>query len=234
MQLGTAKPRATDQSAVTAFRAAAQVVWILIGAIPGFAQASDWEIIAESDGIIVSRRPVQGRGFPQLRAVGEVPGTPYEVLAVLLDVSTHVRWLPDCVESRSLREPDTWRYIIYTRTDAPWPVSDREAIIENEVIFVDPPSKVKLTFEAIAAPEVPHARGTIRMRSVKGYYSIEAIDARRSLVQYEIDADPAGALPAWLIAMQSTRNPYQTVAGLRRHLNETRGQYQAQIDSFPR
>jgi len=208
--------------------------WVAVGAFPGFTQASDWEVIAEKDGIVVSRRAVEGRSFPQLRAVGEVPGTPYEVLAVLLDVPAHVRWLPDCVESKSLRTLDAWRNVVYTRTDAPWPVLDREAIVENEVIFLDPPSKLKVTFEAIAAPDVARVRGTVRMKSVNGFYLIEAIDARRSLVHYEIDADPAGVLPAWLIMMQSTRNPYQTVVGLRRRLNETRGQYRAQIAGFPR
>jgi hypothetical protein len=34
--------------------------------------------------------------------------------------------------------------------------------------------------------------------------------------------------------MQSTRNPLQTLAGLRKRLNETRGRYAAQIDRFPR
>ncbi len=215
-------------------RAVALAAWVAVGALPGFARASDWEVIAEKDGIVVSRRAVEGRSFPQLRAVGDVPGTPYEVLAVLLDVPAHVRWLPDCVESKSLRRLDAWRNVVYTRTDAPWPVSDRETVIENEVIFLDPPSKLKVTFEAIAAPEVARARGTVRMKSVNGFYLIEAIDARRSLVHYEIDADPAGALPTWLITIQSTRNPYQTLAGLRQRLNETRGQYLAQIAGFPR
>lgn len=196
-------------------------------------QAADWEVIAERDGIVVSRRPVEGRGFPQLRAVGEVPGTPYEILAVLLDVPAHVKWLPDCIESRTVRRVDAWRYIIYTRTDAPWPVSDREAVIENEVIFLEPPSKLKVTFEAVPAPEVARARGTVRMKTVNGYYSIVAIDERRSLVQYELDADPAGALPAWLVNYQSTRNPFQTIAGLRTRLQATRGEYREQIARFP-
>ncbi len=215
-------------------RAVALAAWVAVGALPGFARASDWEVIAEKDGIVVSRRAVEGRSFPQLRAVGEVPGTPYEVLAVLLDVSAHVRWMPDCVESKSLRRLDAWRNVVYTRTDAPWPVSDREAIFENEVTFLDPPSKLNVTFEAIAAPDVARARGTVRMKSVNGFYLIESLDASRSLVHYEINADPAGALPAWLITMKSTRNPYQTLVGLRRRLNETRGQYRAQIDGFPR
>lgn len=218
---------------MTAPRATMLVLMALV-AWPAASQSGAWKVIEERDGIVVSRRPVQDRAFPRLRAVGEVRGTPYEILAVLLDVPSHVDWLPDCRVSRTLRRLGPWRYVIYTRTDAPWPVSDREAVLENEVIFLDPPLKLKVKFDAISAPDVARARGTVRMKSLSGFYSIEAIDDERSLVHYELDADPAGSLPAWLITMQSTRNPLQTLAGLRRRLHETRGQYDAQIDSFPR
>ena len=245
-RLHAANPRATNDGstqpnagrggwAVSATGALRAFALLALGATLAFpTQAATWEVIAEREGIIVSRRQVEGRAFPQLRAVGELPGTPYEILAVLLDVPAHVKWLPDCIESKTLRHVDAWRYIIYTRTDAPWPVSDRESVIENEVIFLEPPRKVKVTFEALPAPEVARARGTVRMKSVNGAYSIEAIDERRSLVQYELDADPAGALPAWLVTYQSTRNPFQTLAGLRARLQATRGQYRAQISRFPR
>lgn len=218
----------------TVFASRALALVALGWAIAGPAQAANWQVIAERDGIVVSRKAVPGRAFPQLRAVGEVAGTPYEILAVLLDVPAHVKWLPDCIESRTLRRIDPWRYVIYTRTDAPWPVSDREAVIENEVIFLEPPAKLKVTFEALPAPELARARGTVRMKTVNGYYLVEAIDARRSLVQYELDADPAGTLPAWLVSYQSTRNPLQTLTGLRARLQVTRGQYRAQIATFPR
>lgn len=210
------------------------LVLLLLAACPAASESGTWEVIEERDGIVVSQRPVPDRAFPRLRAVGEVSGTPYEILAILLDVPSHVAWLPDCVASDILRRLGPWRYVIYTRTDAPWPVADREAVIENEVIFLDPPSRVKVKFDAISAPEVARARGTVRMKSLGGFYSIEAIDDERSLVHYELDADPAGSLPAWLITMQSTRNPLQTLVGLRRRLHETRGRYEAQIDGFPR
>lgn len=220
-------------TAVNALRAVALIV-LAFCAFPDHAGASEWEVIAERDGIVVSRRPVEGRRFPQLRAVGEVPGTPYEILAVLLDVPAHVNWVPDCLESRYLRQLDSWRSVIYTRTDGPWPVSDREAFLENEVVFLDPPSKLKVTFKGMATPDIARRRGTIRMISVDGFYAIETIDDRRSLVRYELDANPGGNLPDWLISLQSTRNPLQTVAGLRKRLEETRGRYREQIARFPR
>lgn len=210
------------------------LVLLLLAACPAVSQPGTWEVIEERDGIVVSQRPVEDRAFPRVRAVGEVRGTPYEILAILLDVPSHVGWLPDCVASTVLRRLGPWRHVIYMRTDAPWPVADREAVVENEVIFLDPPLKVKVKFDAISAPEIARGRGTVRMKSLSGFYAIEAIDAERSLVHYEIDADPAGSLPAWLVTMQSTRNPLQTLTGLRRRLHETRGQYEAQIDRFPR
>lgn len=205
----------------------------LFCALPVLARTSDWQVIVDREGIIVSRRPVEGRSFPQLRAVGEVPGTPYEVLAILLDVPAHVTWRPDCIESRTVRGIDAWRSIIYSRTDVPWPIADREVVVENEVTFIDSPSKLRVTFRAVAAPYVEHRRGTVRMKTATGFYAIEAIDATRSYVQYEVDADPGGTLPDWLVSIQSTRNPFETLAGLRRRLDETRGQYLEQIAGFP-
>lgn len=106
--LGTASPWAR-RVAASAVHVAALIGVVLLGASPGLARASDWEVIAERQGIVVSRRPAEGRGLPQLRSAGEVPGTPYEVLAILLDVPAQVDWRPDCVESKIVRKTDTWR-----------------------------------------------------------------------------------------------------------------------------
>ena len=206
---------------------------VLFGALPVSVLAGDWEVIASRDGIVVSRRAVAGRAFPELRAVGVVAGTPYEVLAVLIDVPAYVEWLPDCVESKPVRMIDTWRSVIYTRTDVPWPIADREVVVENVVSFIDPPSKVKVAFAAVTAPDVRRGAGTVRMDHATGSYAIEAIDRGHSRVQYEIDADPGGTLPDWLIRLQSTHNPFETIAGLRRRLEETRGQYDDEIARFP-
>jgi len=206
---------------------------VLQASLPAPARASDWEVLVERDGIVASRRLVEGRDFPQLRAVGEVPGTPYEVLAILRDVPAYVEWLPDCVDSKTVRVIDAWRSVVYMRTDAPWPVSDREAVVENQVNFTDAPAKVSVSFRAVTAANVMQKPGTVRMKFATGSYTIEAIDKARSRVHYEIDADPGGALPDWLIVLQSRRNPLETIAGLRRQIEKTRGKYQTEIARFP-
>jgi len=209
------------------------VTVLLAGALPAAGLADDWEDIATRDGIVASRRFVEGRTLPQLRSIAEVAGTPYEILAVLLDVPAYRNWVPDCAEATTLRRLGTWRSIIYTRTDLPWPVRDREAIIEQEVVFVRSPVLVKVTFRAIDAPDVARAPDTVRTRDADGSYTIEALDDGRSRVTYMVDADPGGILPDWLIKTQSRRNPLETLAGLRRRLEETHGRHGAQIARFP-
>lgn len=190
-------------------------------------------MIAERDGIVVSRRQLEDRRLPELRSQAEVAGTPYEILAVLLDVPGYRRWVPDCAEAKLVRTLGAWRSIVYTRTDLPWPVRDREAVVDQEVTFTRAPVLVTVTFVAIEAPDVPHAVDTVRTSMASGSYIIEAIGERRSRVTYQVNADPAGALPDWLIRMQSRRNPLVTLAGLRRRVEETRGQYDEQIGRYP-
>ncbi len=213
---------------------AALAVLVVCGTQAGTADPGGWEVIARKDGIVVSRRPVEGRAFPELRAVGEVPGTPQEVLAILLDVPAHVAWFPDCMESRTVRELDGWRSIIYSRNDAPWPVSDREVVVENSVNWSGAPSRLVVNFHSVAAPEVPKGKGTVRMQKATGSYTIENKGDGRSIVRYEVDADPGGSLPAWLVTEQSTRNPLGAIVGLRERLVETRGRYRDAITRFPR
>lgn len=190
-------------------------------------------MIAERDGIVVSRRYVEGRRLPQLRAQGVVAGTPYEILAVLLDVPSYRDWVPRCAEATTIKRTGAWRRLIYTRTELPWPILDREAVIDQEVVFVRAPALVKVIFEAVAAPEVARADGTIRTESAAGSYTIEARAGGGSRVTYEVDADPGGSVPDWLITIEARRSPLETLAGLRRQLEGTRGQHRDVIARFP-
>lgn len=216
-----------------AARIAGLIALALLAAGPRAADAGDWEVILDRDGIVVSRRSVDGNDLPQLRAVGEVPGTPYEVLAVLLDVQQYAAWSPDCVEARIVQRLSQWRSRAYTRIHTPWPLADREVVVENDVFFIEPSSKLKVTFQSVAAPEVKSRRRVIRMPRVAGFYSIEATGDGRSRVHYELDADPGGNLPALFISLQSSRNPFGTLTGIRRQLERTRGQYDQQIERYP-
>jgi hypothetical protein len=197
------------------------------------AEATDsWEKTASEQGIEVSQRPVPGRGLPEMRAVGDVDANLYEILAVIRDVERQPEWMYECKEARVLRTESETVSIVYNRTDAPWPVADRYAVVHSEIVVVRPGNEVEVRFRssAEALPDPP--RGTVRMARLVGAYTLRALGPDRTRVDYRVDADPGGLLPVWLVRSTSRDLPLETLLSLREQVARTRGSYEAFLDEW--
>jgi len=65
------------------------------------------------------------------------------------------------------------------------------------------------------------------MPRLAGYYHLEVIDAG-----HQVDADPGGLLPDWLVKLTSRKLPIETLVGLRRQVAKTRGKYEAFLKRY--
>jgi len=184
---------------------------------------ADWTVVANEQQVEVSQQPVEGRGMPMFRGIGDVEGTPDEIRAVLEDVGTHTQWMPDCAESRLVRAEDE-QLTMYRRSAAPWPVSDRDVVVRSRTEVIQPGVEIHAFFTSVDDPEVPARGGTVRMPHLVGHWKVRAIDAGRSRVEYQVDADPGGTLPGWLAASASRDNPIRTIVGLRNRIAQARAQ----------
>jgi hypothetical protein len=191
----------------------------LLGPLPARAE---WAVVANEQQVEVSQQPVDGRGMPMFRAVGEVAGTPDQILAVLEDVDSHPKWMPDCAESRVVREKDE-QVTVYRRSAAPWPVADRDVVVRSRTQVIQPGVEIHAFFEGVQDPDVPERSDTVRMPHLVGHWKIRSIAPDRSLVEYQVDADPGGTLPGWLAASASKGNPIRTIVGLRERVALARG-----------
>ena len=91
-----------------------------------------WQPLVTQDGVSVRQRTSAGRELPELEASVEIDAGLFEVLAVITDVPRQTQWMHDCVESRLVRREGDDVSLIYNRTDAPWPVSDRDVVLRSE------------------------------------------------------------------------------------------------------
>ena len=216
--------------------ASAWVFWALtLGALlllPLAATADEWEVFGQEEGVVLSRRPNPGSPVPELRSVSEIEATPFEILAVIDDVAGHVEWRPDCVVSKTVRTEDPLVDIVYSLSDAPWPVADRESVTRVEIVLVNPPNEVAVHFTSTDAPEVEGRPGAVRIPHLVGSWEIRAIDDKRSRVQYTVRVDPGGSVPDWLVAMRSRQAPLRSMVGLRERVADTRGRYDEQIRQY--
>lgn len=193
------------------------------GASPG------WREVTRDDGIVVTQREVPGRGFPTFRGVGEVKGNLYDVLAVLSDTPRFKEWMDRCATAQRLRKVSETEYIIYMRTDAPWPVSDRDAVYHSKVHVDTKRQVVDIRFRAVVTPLKKPVDGVVRMKKLQGHYKLTALGAHKTRVDYQVDADPAGSLPGWLARLATKRLPLKTLRALRKQVAKTRGRYAERI-----
>ncbi len=193
---------------------------------------ADWEEVDREAGIVVHQRAVPGRDLPTFRGAGVIEGSIWEVMAVIADSSRRCEWLHRCVGARDIERLGEFSRVIYSRTDAPWPVDDRDVVLKTRLRQVEPGKRVSATFRAISHPAQPPVSGVVRMPYVKGRYELTAEGPGRTRVVYQVDADPGGWLPTWL-AKRATRDlPMKTLHNLRAQVRRTRGQYESQVEAW--
>ncbi len=196
------------------------------GADPG------WQQDANEKGVVVTTKIEAGRSLPIFRGVGVVDAGAYDVLAVLDDISKFTEWMSDCAGARVVKQINEFERIEYNRIHAPWPVADRDAAIRSWVEGSAGKGDIWARFQAVDAPSAGPVDGVVRMPRLAGFYHLEAIDAGHTRVTYQVDADPGGLLPDWLIKLTTRKLPIETLVGLRRQVAKTKGKYEAFLKKY--
>jgi hypothetical protein len=204
-------------------------LFVLLASGPDALAKSAWKQVAKEDGITVSAREVPGRGFPTFRGVGFVGANLFDVLAVMSDVPRHTKWMDRCTDSRLLRKISETEYVTYSRTDLPWPVSDRDAVFRSKVVPRPSKLEVVIKFWAVGSRRMGEVKGVVRMKRLRGHYKLWALAPNITRVEYQVDADPGGLLPRWLAKIGTRRLPLHTIRNLRKQVTRTRGWYAARI-----
>ena len=189
------------------------------------AVAQPWDRVGVSDGVIISMQPDEGRKVPRFRGVAEVQEPLWHLVAVLGDAERTCEWNPALSECRTVRRTSDVDFRLYARLAAPWPIDDRDAVIESKLVSDATGDRVIASFRAVGDPGVPIPANVVRFPKLYGHYRLVRLGPRRTRVEYFVDADPGGMLPAWVVRFIVREMPVAAVAGLRQQGRATRGQY---------
>lgn len=199
------------------------VLAVVLGAslTTSVASAQKWEVITKEQGVVVSKKEVEGRSLPIFKGVGVIDASVVDILAVLDDTPNNTRWMHKCMEATLLKKVNEYERIVYNRTDAPWPVDDRDVVVRSKATVDRDKRLVVVRFSAIKTPLKGEVDGVVRMPTLKGHYIFKILDYNKTRVEYQIDADPGGMLPDWLIESTSEEIPLNTIVNLRNRVMQT-------------
>jgi hypothetical protein len=206
---------------------------VVILSISATASAAPWRKLYTKEGVTVSAQERPGSDLPILRGVGILPTNLYLLLAIVDDVPRHTEWVYRLERSKMLWRPDPWHARVYLRFNFPWPTSDRDAVVKIEIKrrwF--PHHEVFITFADTVDKRMPPLDGVVRVPRTIGFTRLRWLGPNHTHIVYQIDTDPSGSLPKWLVRWLSESLPLRIVRGLRKQLKTRASLYGRFMKAF--
>lgn len=174
-----------------------------------------WKQIDDDEGIRVWQHEVPGLDLPGFRGEVTLIASPDAIVFVIEDWKHHTEWMHQCVESTQLKRFEDGRTFMYNRTGAPWPVWDRDVILETKLDRSSDGKTVTLNFHNIASDLRKVPEKVVRMPRLVGFYKLVDVGNNKTRVTYQVEADPGGSLPRWVAKRVVRDLPYETLSRLR-------------------
>lgn len=186
------------------------------------APADGWEHIDLADGIHVWKHEQPGQIIPGFRGQVVIGADLATVTRAVEDYRFHTEWMHRCAESTVLEQLSAHESIMYNRTDSPWPVSDRDVVVKTNKRVSPDGTQIELSFRNVKYGKKPQIDGVVRMPKLVGHYQLTRVAASKTKVEYQVEANPGGSLPDWIVKRVAKEMPYETLSRLRERVLEKR------------
>ena len=192
---------------------------------------SAWKEVVVDQGVTVWSRDRSGRVLPELRARGQMNGELFHAMAVILDNERSCEWVPNCTESQEIKRLDARTTWVYSVTNSPWPVSDRDTVVKVVAEEIELDQQYRVVMQA--QPDLlPLVEGRVRIPYSKIYFLLKRAGANTIQIEYGLDVDPGGVLPKWMVRRTARNTLIETIIALETQVAQTRDQYQFEIKAL--
>ncbi|MBC3540239.1 START domain-containing protein [Rufibacter sediminis] len=193
------------------------VLWGLVMA-PALAQGK-WELQKNEDGIEVYTRKVKDTQFKEIRVVCDLPGTPNDLFSLLKDVEHHSDWVYLNRKTKLIKRKSEHRLLYYTEADMPWPLTDRDMVVEAVFMPAYKPNVARVEVKSVTSI-VSEKPGFVRIPYSLAVWDISPVSGGRTKIDYTFRVNPGGAIPAWMVNATVAIGPVKTFQNLRNALTQ--------------
>jgi hypothetical protein len=191
------------------------VLSLVVCALPHEAAADAWTKIDEADGIAIYRREVAGSDVIAFRGEGVIAAPLARVASVAFDTSRAPEWIDSLAEARVVRRISETEYVEYDHFKMPVLVKDRDFVTRNKIEYDPAHQTLTIRLRSTtdpAAPPTDHVRGELISST---FVLTPTADGKATRVSGDIQCDPRGSLPKWLVTFVQKDWPHATVKSLR-------------------
>lgn len=184
---------------------------LIFGLSTAFGQNS-WELKKNENGIEVYTRNASTGNLKELRVLCKLDATKDELISTLQDIANYSQWVFSNKKSVILKTVNPQKIIYYTQSHLPWPIKDRDLIIELDINST--PDILNILAKSL--PDyLPQNNNYIRVPYSLATWHVTQTPDNKLKVDYTFSVDPGGSIPAWLVNATLAVGPYNSFVKLR-------------------
>jgi len=175
-----------------------------------FARAqTNWELKVDREGIKVYTKTMDNSPLKAVKTVCVLNTTLTTLTAVLLDVKGSMDWVYATKSITLLKQISPSELVYHSEINIPWPASNRDFVVAISVVQDEKTKAV--TVLGINKPTwIPEKKDVVRIQQSYSKWVITPLQPGSVKIEYELQVDPGGKVPVWLVNMFATRGPFET------------------------
>ena len=189
--------------------------------LPLTASASDWESLGVIDGVKVWKRTVPDSDLFAFK--GEVVADVHigKLLTVFRSSERRKDWVAKYADHETIKKGPAFEEY-WIRFSLPFPVTDRDYVLRSDAHEEPDRRTYHCRVESIVRDAMKEKDCCVRARVEGTKYRFEALPGGKTRLMVEVQTDPRGMLPDWLVNMIQKKWPSDTLNGLIREAKKAR------------
>ncbi|MCP1624709.1 START domain-containing protein [Pseudomonas nitroreducens] len=176
------------------------------------AQASDWKLAKDADGVQVYLSDVPGSRYKSFRGVTLVKADVATLGHLQENLRVSCAWLYSCAQMSLLKYSDAAIWV-YLDTKLPWPAAPRDLVLK--VSTEETPDGGMIRRLQADPDYIPPVKDRIRVPSVSGTWQMVPKGPKLTEVTYEMRGEPGGSVPSWLANQFVVDAPFESLRMLK-------------------
>ena len=182
-----------------------------------------WELKREKGGIKVYLKEAKDSDIKELKFETELEASLTSLAAILTDVPGFDNWVYASVKSETVTKISDTEVIYYTEIDFPWPMSNRDLVLYSK--FWQDPHTLAIHSQSYSVHDkMPEEDGIVRMKKADLHWIFTPIGNGKVKLDYYLNSDPGGSIPAWMINLAADQGPLQTMVKFKEELEKAKYQ----------
>ena len=181
--------------------------------LPAFAIGDGWEEINDEDGVKVYAKEYADSPLVGFRGITVMDAPIEKILFVLATNEGREDWVDRLYVSTVLHQESPVEYTMYQAFALPAILSNRDYVYHAKAVRRGE-DIVVLEMSSVEHPDAPETVG-VRANLIKSRYVMTRLSPKRTRVDVQIQTDPRGMIPTWLVNLIQKSWPMKTLSGLR-------------------